>query len=93
MNEKFKVGRDHCNLPIVVPETHGTLRPDGALYLPVPICRMGQGRNRSQEQAEEYARRIVACLNACAGLETNHLEKLAAMQGLKTLAVIEESTP
>jgi hypothetical protein len=54
----WSVGRSDMGYLAVVPPGHGSTRPDGVLYLPVPICRVGTGYGRGEGEALANARLI-----------------------------------
>ncbi len=56
--------------------------------MPVPVCQMlWPTELRSEQETEANARRIVACVNACAGFSTETLELLAAIGGMQNKMV------
>lgn len=44
----------------------------------VPVCLIDSMQEASREEEREMARRIVACVNACAAIPTDKLEAMAA---------------
>lgn len=50
---------DDAAIAVVSPR-YGDVLPDGAIYLPVPICRVGEGHNRPVAEALANARLIAA---------------------------------
>lgn len=74
----------------VVLEKSGEKMPDGFIWLPVAICRVGEGVGRSREQALANARLIAAAPELLAALEALLAE--ARTYKLTTWALSVEKT-